>query len=290
VRKKTLLTACFILVLFLIAIAEACFVKFAQANPYMYYKQVSPPSGSTPLNIIVQSPSNNAVYNINYVNITLNINNKDTSMTSLLDAYLKVDWLQENTTVYKQNTYSPEFPQSWDYSNILTNVPDGEHSIIIYASGHGFYVTNERGLTANSYRMTAVSTVKFKIDTMPPQISITSPANATYSKSDIPLSFSIGGTASLITYSLDKQANSTYNENSTLNGLLEGSHNLTVYAWDAAGNIGVSETVTFTITKEPEQIREPFPTTTVTAPLASAAIVSVVLLVHFKKRQRGKCP
>jgi hypothetical protein len=286
VKKKTHKTACFILVLFLTAIAEAYLVKFAQANPYMYYKQVPPPTGSTPLNIIVQSPSNNAVYNINYVNITLNINNKDTSMTSLLNAYLKADWLQENTTVYKQNTYSPEFPQSWDYSNILTNVPDGEHSITIYASGHGFYVTNERGLTANSYRMTAVSTVKFKIDTMPPQISITSPENATYSESDIPLSFTLSENASLITYSLDNQANSTYNENSTLNGLLEGSHNLTVFAWDVAGCLGVSETVTFTITKEPEQIPEPFPTTSVAA--ASAATITVVgvgLLVYFKKRK-----
>jgi hypothetical protein len=38
VRKKTLLTAGFISVLFLIAIAEAGFVKFAQAYPYMYHE------------------------------------------------------------------------------------------------------------------------------------------------------------------------------------------------------------------------------------------------------------
>jgi hypothetical protein len=49
VRKKTFLTAGFISVLFLIAIAEAGFVKFAQANPYMYYEWVSPPAGASPL-------------------------------------------------------------------------------------------------------------------------------------------------------------------------------------------------------------------------------------------------
>jgi hypothetical protein len=38
VRKKTFLTAGFISVLFLIVIAEACFVKFAQANPYLYHE------------------------------------------------------------------------------------------------------------------------------------------------------------------------------------------------------------------------------------------------------------
>lgn len=281
-----LLIAAFISALFLMAIADAGFVKLAQANPYMYHKQVSPPLGSTPLNIIVQSPCDSAIYNDNNVNITLNINNKDTSMTSLLDAYLKADWLQENTTVYKQNTYSPEFPQSWDYSNILSNVPDGEHNIVIYAKGHGFYVTNEGGLTANGFQMIAISTVKFKIDTTPPQISITSPANATYSRSDIPLNFTLSKNASLITYSLDNQVNSTYNENATLGVLLEGSHNLTVYAWDAAGNLGVSEIVAFNIAK-PEP--EPFPTELVTVVGVSVGFFSVGLVVYnvkIKKRMK----
>jgi hypothetical protein len=49
VRKKTFLTACFISVLFLVAIAEAYLVKFAQAYPYMYYDWVSPPAGASSL-------------------------------------------------------------------------------------------------------------------------------------------------------------------------------------------------------------------------------------------------
>jgi len=49
VRKKTFFTAGFISVLFLIAIAEAGFVKFAQAYPYMYHEWVSPPAGASPL-------------------------------------------------------------------------------------------------------------------------------------------------------------------------------------------------------------------------------------------------
>jgi hypothetical protein len=150
------------------------FVDFARANPYMYHKQVSPPAGSKPLNIVVYSPFNNSVCNNSDVKITLNINNQDTRMSSLLDAYLKADWLQENTTIYKQNTYSPEFPQSWNYANSFSNIPEGEHSFTIYALGHGMYATNEGGLTANSYTMTAVSTVIFRIDTVPPEISIIS--------------------------------------------------------------------------------------------------------------------
>jgi hypothetical protein len=49
VRKKTLFTAGFISVLFLVAIAEAGFVKFAQAYPSMYHAWVSPPAGASPL-------------------------------------------------------------------------------------------------------------------------------------------------------------------------------------------------------------------------------------------------
>ena len=151
------------------------FVDLARANPYMYYKQVSPPAGSKPLNIIVYSPLNNSVYNNGVVKISLNINNKDTSMSSLLDAYLKADWLQEDTIIYKQNTYSPEFPQSWNYTQTFSNVPEGEHNFTIYALGHGMYATNEGGLTANSYTMTAVSTVKIRIDTVPTNISTPAP-------------------------------------------------------------------------------------------------------------------
>lgn len=167
-------TTAILILLILLTLNGILFVDFARANPYMYYKQVSPPAGSKPLNIIVYSPLQNSVFNNSDVKVTLNINNQDTSMSSLLDAYLKADWLQENTTIYKQNTYSPEFPQSWNYSHIFSNIPEGEHSFTIYALGHGMYATNEGGLTANSYTMTAVSTVKFRIETIPPEISIIS--------------------------------------------------------------------------------------------------------------------
>jgi len=163
-----------LILLILLTLNGILFVDLARANPYMYYKQVSPPAGSKPLNIIVYSPLNNSVFNNSDVKVTLNINNQDTSMSSLLDAYLRADWLQENSTIYKQNTYSPEFPQSWDYAHTFSNIPVGEHSFTIYALGHGTYATNEGGLTANSYTMTAVSTVKFKIESIPPEISIIS--------------------------------------------------------------------------------------------------------------------
>jgi hypothetical protein len=96
---------------------------------------------------------------------------------------------------------------------------------------------------------------------------------------------------------LDYLSNVTTAGNCTLTGLPNGSHNLTVYAWDSAGNIEASKTITFTIDKQAESenktetLTEPnaktFPTTLIVVVSgASLAVVSVGLLVYFKKRKR----
>jgi hypothetical protein len=129
--------------------------------------------------------------------------------------------------------------------------------------------------------------VYFSVDT-PPRISVLSSENATYETTDILLNFTINQPASHITYSLDGEKNVTVAEhakNITLNGLTNGLHNVTIYAWDSTGNSGTSETVNFTIAEEPAP--EPFPTAIVaTASGTSAAVVSVGILVYFRKRKR----
>ena len=71
----------------------------------------------------------------------------------------------------------------------------------------------------------------------------------------------------------------TISGNKTLTGLSNGVHNVTVYACDAAGNVGASETICFSV-------EVPFPTTMVIAPIASVAFVGTGFLVYFKKRKR----
>ena len=57
---------------------------------------------------------------------------------------------------------------------------------------------------------------------------------------------------------------------------------MTVYSSDSAGNVGASETVTFTVAKS-----EPFPTTLATASIVVVvAVVGAGLIVYFKKRKR----
>ena len=82
---------------------------------------------------------------------------------------------------------------------------------------------------------------------------------------------------SRIEYCLDGQGNIAVDGNMTLTGLSDGKHNVTVYATDVDGHIGISETAYFEI--------ESFPTTLITASVITLAAVGIGL-VYFKKRKR----
>jgi hypothetical protein len=278
VEKKLLLTATFVSVLLLMAMAEGCFVKLAQANPYMYYEYVDPPEGATPLVISTLSPKSNAVYDVNDIAIAFNVSTQGTSLNTLYAVYFKASWMQGNVTVYKQNSHSPEFPKFCSYNETFWNVPDGEYNLVITARGGGGYA---EGLTAYSFDMTTISVVNFTI-VAPPEVSIISLENKTYDSSDVPLNFTVNESLSKISYVLDNQDNMTINGNITLAGLSNGAHNVTVYAWDTADNAGSSKTVTFTVAAP-----ESFPTTFVSA--VSAALITAVgagLLLYRKKRRQ----
>ena len=97
-------------------------------------------------------------------------------------------------------------------------------------------------------------TALFTPDTTPPSISIVSPENKTYPVEDVPLTFTVSEPTSWMGYSLDGQANVTIAGNTTLSGLLDGSHLVVVYANDTAGNMGTSSTVYFTVDTTPPNI------------------------------------
>jgi hypothetical protein len=81
-------------------------------------------------------------------------------------------------------------------------------------------------------------------------------------------------------YSLDGGETVAIAGNVTLEGLTNGSHNVTVYAKDAFGNVGASETVSFTV-------EVPFPAILAVAPVASVAVVGAVVALYFRKRKNG---
>jgi hypothetical protein len=121
--------------------------------------------------------------------------------------------------------------------------------------------------------------VNFIIDTTPPSISV--PMETRYNSSDVPLNFTINEPYSKLSYMLDNKENVTISGNTTLASLPNGMHNVTVYAWDVAGNIGTSGIMQFSV-----EVPKPFPTTLVAAASgASAVVVAAGLLVYFKKRK-----
>jgi hypothetical protein len=117
------------------------------------------------------------------------------------------------------------------------------------------------------------------VDTVAPRVSLLSPVAMDFDAANVPLDFTVDERFSRLTYSLDGNDNVTVAGNVTLHGLANGDHDIRVYAWDEAGNVGASEPVTFTIAT--------FPTTIVVASTLLAVIIGVVLLVYFKK-QRNK--
>lgn len=81
--------------------------------------------------------------------------------------------------------------------------------------------------------------------TVAPIILITSPQNMTYQQ--VLLTYTINKPVNWVGYSIDAQPNVTISESTRLTGLSQGSHRITLYANDSAGNMGISNTVYFSI-------------------------------------------
>jgi hypothetical protein len=285
-RKKMRLTAIIISALLFSALAGIQLVSLGRANPYRYeFRQegeVSPPEGTIPPTVSIFSPKNDTVYSSNNFSLIFNISIAQSyaGFPPIARIYYRPSWQSSNIEVKRKTANS--------YSINITDVPEGTHLLNVYAVKNGRVYTREvvdkKSATIYHYyspfKITGSSRVKFTIDVTPPKVSILSIQNKTYNTSDAHLDIAVNETnVSKLSYVLDGQKNVTIMENTTLSGLSNGVHNVTVYAWDAAGYVGASETVFF-------NIEVPFPTTTVIAPIASVAIIGSGLLVYFKKRKR----
>jgi hypothetical protein len=161
----------------------------------------------------------------------------------------------------------------------ICRVPEGSHSLTIFLEGFNQKYHEPRFV---SY----TDTIYFSIDLTAPNISILSPENKTYTvtsniTADVPLDFTTDEDDSQVTYRLDGQNAVPIAENTTLIGLPVGSHNLTMYVQDLAGNTGVSETVNFTIAPETGLKSDSMPELLpiVAAASASAAVVALAGVV-----------
>ena len=154
----------------------------------------------------------------------------------------------------------------------LPELSEGSHNLTIYAKYE--LSSSDRDIGFDE------KTVYFTIDDgKPPTISNLSPENKTYNQKDLPLNFTTDQPTSWMGYSLDGKENVTLTGNTTLGELSNGSHSIIVYANDTAGNMGVSQTINFTIAV-PLDLSYAVAGTTIIA-----AAVSVVLLLRIKRRK-----
>ena len=285
-KKMALATVFGILILALIGLPA----ELAVGNPTTYsYVGPSTPDTSLP-KISIELPELNKTYNINTVSYSIivekpsswfdydQINGQLFSVVYYLDAGAKVTL----ATLSSPEEYYNRQPSN--LKGTLSDLSDGNHSLEVYVNGVSYYDPHQVG-TPSNYYLNVSCTICFMIDTTSPSIFNLSIENKTYSTTEMPLNFLVNEPTSNITYCLDKTNNITIAGNATLSGLSVGAHNLTVYAWDAAGNIGVSQTIDFEVAQETET--EPFPWLPVAVAVAIAAIVvAAAVVMYLKKRRR----
>jgi hypothetical protein len=287
VKKKTLITAALISVLLFSAAVGAFFIKSTQANPFTNaeYTEVSPPAGTQPPIVTIHTPQNGSYYPKN-LTLTFDVStpepNGNKSIYAITKIYYKGSWDQNEISITQKNIWD-----STPYSIDLSDVQGGNHSITVYAVGYGSYKTGDEfdsescttTLYIDTFKKTGFSTVYFTKDLVSPRISFLSPPNGTYATSDVELDFTVSEAVSQILYCLDGKANQTLTGSLTLTGLAEGSHNVTLYATDLAGNAADPKALFFSV-----DLPESFPIIPVIAVIA--VVVGVGLLVYFKKRKR----
>jgi hypothetical protein len=254
-------------------------VEVSRANPYSFAGEVPPDSETFPPTIAISSPKNNTAYATNRLPLVFNVTapqSKTAASTIVQIVTYQADWMDKTVDVFmggqEQVSLSLQF----------SNIPEGTHRIIIQAAGSGVYM---EGLSYKEFRISSSTELRFSIDTIPPTITIKETLNTT-SEQEIPLDFLVNETTAKVSYVLDNSQNITIGGNTTLHDLPVGEHNLTLYAWDLAGNIGASQTAFFTVQMPEAVLSELFPIVTVAAvSLVGTAVVGTSLLVYFKKHK-----
>ena len=274
---KKALTAAFISALLLLVVTGTLFVRVGRANPYHEMTYDAPPI------ISIFSPTQNEATPSNaLLNFTVSKSNAWLIWTNVTAGNLRNKMLRVNILIdgklYRSVEANSYLTSPFSYSENLQNMTDGRHSLAVEADCEGwaydFHELHKRKLWYEA----SSDLINFKVYAVPPQILLFSVANETYEASDVPLVFAVNRTVSKLSYSLDGEDNVIVDGNTTLCGLPNGEHCITIYATDIVGNTGVSETVYFTV-------EVPFPSIMVIAPITTAVVIGMGLLVYFKKRK-----
>jgi hypothetical protein len=285
------LTKGLVLVFAILVIAQMNLVK---ADPYVLNGFVPPDSLTKPPNVQVYSPQNGSVINSNNVSLAFHVTKPDSpkaSQTVLTYIYYEADWLKVKTFLYNYETpeiidgkiIDPGYIEKYDYSYNFSNVPDGNHSIVIHADGMGWYPPSD-GLHYNGFLINGSHTLLFAVDSNPPKMSI---SIDNFTETEQILNINLNKIIDNLFYSLDGQNNVTINGNITFSGLANGKHNVTVYAQDEFGLMDKADTA-FSVFAEEKQdhISEAYSI----AVIIITVTVAISLLLYIWRRKRSKSP
>jgi hypothetical protein len=160
-------------------------------------------------------------------------------------------------------------------TSVLENLAEGNHTLSVYSQ--------------DAYGNEMSSSVEFTVDTHYEilEIVVLSPQNKTYAATEVPLTFTFNKQIWSADYILEGEGGHIpVSGNTTLTGLSNGTHTLTVYV--ITERESASQTVYFAVSPEVQQQTEPFPTALVTiVSVASLSVVAMGVLVYFKTRNRN---
>ncbi len=106
--------------------------------------------------------------------------------------------------------------------------------------------------------------------------------NGNYSSGSVPLTFTFNTQVSSVGYSLDNKANVSITGNTTLTGLSNGIHNLTVYANYDKADAYILSSIIFTVTSQAET---PLTQTAAIAGVAiSVTVIAATALLLYRKK------
>ncbi len=264
-------SAVLLLILALVGSSVAPFLS-VKANPIVFTPpEMVPAPESVYITIRIASPSENALYPNGTINVIFNdtIDGPASISKSLhIISTYQGDWMQDSQWCpfppgvdISRGQYSFPFLQ---YNFSINGIPFGEHTLNITANGQGGYWKNG---TEYSFRLKKTVSVKFSVSTNP-IITVTSLQNATFETSIFPLNFTVDHPVTEMAYCLDGQESVPISGNTTLTGLSNGQHNVTVYATDEFGNTGASGTLFF-------NVNAPEPS----APLVATSVIAVMSVI-----------
>jgi hypothetical protein len=264
-------------------------VEVSNANPNWHPAILVPAPQEIKIILKFESPKENGLYSNGTIKACFNVTLIDPNSLSvgLGVTIYRGDWMQSDVWCPYPNgePYHPyqisetkERKSFLQYNFSINEIPSGRHRIEFKAHTQGSFMDNNN--TLNIFNLDQTLSINFSLH-LAPSIKplIDQSPNVTFSS--FPLNFTVDQPTSWLGYSIDNLANVTIDGNTTLTGLSAGNHSLFVFGNNTFGDMAKSETINFAA-KELENSLA----LAVVAPVIIAIIISLGLLVYF--RRRGK--